>query len=62
MGWPPKIRCVEVDALVQDLFDVIRSKETRSHYTNDQIICALEMVKTRIIASEVLNVQSDSER
>ncbi len=67
MGWPPKIYCREVDDLVDDFYQVIAKREKEMEnggriYTNNAIICALEMVKTRIIASEVMCVQRDSER
>ena len=58
MGWPPKINCPEVDTLVKDFWAIIEKR----HATNDATICALEMVKTRIIASEAMIVKENSER
>ncbi len=68
MGFPPKTYCKEIDILVEDFWKVIESRNENTvnnsghYYTNDKIICALEIVKTRAIASEILIVKSDSER
>ncbi len=58
MGWPPRIQSEQVNVLVLDLWEAIEKRVC----TNDEIICALEIVKTRISSSEAMCVQKDSER